>query len=659
MLEAVACGAVEPAVSLRDGVVATGRAPLPKRILHVPSGESRIVVKFVDDLRVRTSSARGLHSTVHGRDVAAVRELGARHALHFEPLVRIDEHRIDALLARALAKSGRAQPDLAGLFVVTTADGRRPDLHLANELQALPEIEFVSFETLDNPPPVDLDPMTPSLTDLQGYLGAESGIDAMGAWVMGYDGDGIRISDVEPAWQLAHEDLSDGQLIPEPGQTPSADALVNIDHGTSVAGILVGGDNGYGVTGIASGSSLAVYSELTEESGPRRTEAIIAAAADSAVGDVVLLEIQLTEPVTGGFVPGEVEESVWIATRVATDAGVVVVAAAGNGSVDLDRPELAYYRNRGDSGAIIVGAGWPGTREILNFSTFGLRVDVQGWGSDVFTTGYGNYESYGGDSNQSYTATFAGTSSASPFVAGAAALVQQAVTQVVGAPLTSAQMRAVLRGTGLPQQGPGGNIGPLPQVPAAIAAGILPHDAPPDVAITTPGATQTEASTLSTAVEIMASPDTAWVELSINGEVQPLVDDVPPFGFDAVDFPEGTWELVAVATNIWGVVGESTPIVLEVGYVPPATTSGGSESTGAGEPADTSSSSGEVVDETSEATAGGDTSSGAMPSVDGVDGVGGGCGCAGGEPRGGTLAALWLVWLGVPRRRRRSFSTLR
>ena len=48
------------------------------------------------------------------------------------------------------------------------------------------------------------------------------------------------------------------------------------------------------------------------------------------------------------------------------------------------------------------------------------RVDLQGWGERVCSTGYGDYELVGGDSNQAYTADFAGTSSASPLVAGAA-----------------------------------------------------------------------------------------------------------------------------------------------------------------------------------------------------------------------------------------------
>lgn len=633
---------------MRGGTVTGARTPLPKRALHVPHGDARVVVKFVDELRVRTSDSVGLHTGATARDVSAVRELAARHGLQFTPLVRIDEHRVDALLARAEARSGRAQPDLLGLFVVTTADGSRPDLHVARELQALAEVEYVAYESTDVPPPVDLDPATPSHTDGQGYLGPAPGIDAMGAWAMGYDGTGVRIADVEASWQLAHEDLADGQMTTEPGQTPDENALMHIEHGTAVAGIVVGGDNGYGVTGIANGSTLALYSESTVEGGWRRTEAILSAAADSAVGDVLMLEIQVTDPIVGEYVPGEVEESVWMATRVAADAGVVVVAAAGNGSVDLDRPELAYYRNRGDSGAIIVGAGDPQTHQVLGFSTFGLRVDVQGWGIEVFTTGYGNFAMYGDDPNQSYTATFAGTSSATPFVAGAAAVVQQAVKDAELEPLTSEQMRAVLRVTGVPQAGPGGHIGPLPQIPAAIATALSPHDEPPVVEITTPVATQTEDDMFSTSVEIMASPDTASVELSINGQVQPLVDAIPPFGFDAVDFPEGTWELVAVATNVWGVVGESEPVVLEVGYVPPVTTSGGSESTTEPEQEDTSSSGGEVDDTTGEPPDDEDDTSTGDPQATGGDD--GGCGCTS-SPRSGS--AWLLVLLGAARRRRR------
>ena len=59
----------------------------------------------------------------------------------------------------------------------------------------------------------------------------------------------------------------------------------------------------------------------------------------------------------GSSGPAEIHPMVWLVTRLGTDAGVVIVAAAGNGEQDLDSADYDEYRGRGDSGAIIVGAG--------------------------------------------------------------------------------------------------------------------------------------------------------------------------------------------------------------------------------------------------------------------------------------------------------------
>ena len=94
------------------------------------------------------------------------------------------------------------------------------------------------------------------------------------------------------------------------------------------------------------------------------------------------------------------------------------IEAAGNGRVDLDddRCQQRFDRNIRDSGAIIVGAGHAETRERLSFSSYGQRVDLQGWGHRVTTTGYGGLFDPS-DIRQRYTSSFNGTSSASPIVA--------------------------------------------------------------------------------------------------------------------------------------------------------------------------------------------------------------------------------------------------
>jgi predicted outer membrane repeat protein len=135
-----------------------------------------------------------------------------------------------------------------------------------------------------------------------------------------------------------------------------------------------------------------------------------------------------------------------------------------------------------DSGAILIGAGEPSTssydRQRESFSSYGSRVDVQGWGSGVVTTGYGDLYGYDEwlDDQYLYTATFGGTSSASPMVAAAAAIVQAIAIQENGAPLSPWQVRDLLVATGSPQLGNAAErIGPRPNLRQAIAE--LPQSA--------------------------------------------------------------------------------------------------------------------------------------------------------------------------------------
>lgn len=89
------------------------------------------------------------------------------------------------------------------------------------------------------------------------------------------------------------------------------------------------------------------------------------------------------------------------------------------------------------------------------FSNYGARIDAQGWGWEVTSTGYGDLQG-GADKNQWYTDQFSGTSSASPIVVGALACVQGALRAKGRTPLTPAQAIARLRETGSSQQdGPG------------------------------------------------------------------------------------------------------------------------------------------------------------------------------------------------------------
>ena len=459
------------------------RRPLPKSpvaLAPVPPSlaapERRLIVKFADAVRAR-ARADGELASAAGVDLASAVRGATAASLRFRPLIPLPQERLDALEARAAARSGVAQPDLAGMLIVELSGARDDDLvALGEALQRLPEVEFAYLQTLGVPPPEDIPPTTPNHVGQQGYRGPNPGIDADYAWTLGLRGAGIRFSDCEYGWNPAHEDLVDTVIHPEPGQTPvSAVPTYGWDeHGTAVLGETSAVVNAYGCSGMIPDAEIHTFPEWTVEGGKRRVAAITSAIAGSSAGDVVLLEMQ-TVGAGWDYGPAELDPAVWTVCKTGTDAGVVVVGAAGNGNQDLDSAPYAPYMAYGDSGAIIVGAGTSDTgHHKLSFSTFGSRVNLQGWGYNTFSLGYGTAFVYGGDKNQRYT-WFAGTSSASPMVAAACVALQERALQQLGAPLSPHSLRALLVQTGIPQ-GSGGHIGPLPNLKAALE-GMCPAPA--------------------------------------------------------------------------------------------------------------------------------------------------------------------------------------
>ncbi len=105
-------------------------------------------------------------------------------------------------------------------------------------------------------------------------------------------------------------------------------------------------------------------------------------------------------------------------------------------------------------------------------TNYGSRVDLQGWGENVTTTGYGDL--FDGtpdpvDPNRFYTDTFGGTSAATAMVAGAVASFQ-GVAKDRGYELTADEVRNALHDTGTLQDAgtTTHNIGRLPNLKAAI-----------------------------------------------------------------------------------------------------------------------------------------------------------------------------------------------
>lgn len=460
----------------------------PKEALRIPQGDQlRLTVKLADTLRARIAPNGGL--IVRSNSLSAAegfQKLAGQRQLGFRRAQSVSDEQLEDLELRAARNSGQAQPDLAGTVEVLAENlSREGWIDLASALHALPEIEYAELESLDRPTPppaVDIAPVTPLLVGNQTYRGASIGVNVDHVWnTYGIRGAaGLRLTDCEYHYNPNHEDLS-GLVSTQPNVVSTYTGFGD-EHATAVLGILASGNNGYGTTGSVPECNTWFYPEYSNLTTgfQGRTACVTAAIANSSAGDIVVLEMQTSGPPsgTGGYVPAEYELGVWNAVKTGSDAGVIVIAAAGNGNMNMgDNALFASYHARGNSGAIIVGAA-SSARTKSSFSTYGPRVNLQGWGGGVFTTGYGTYATYGGDPNQEYTSGFSGTSSATPIVASAAALLQSVAIRICQTRLTPAEMRQILVNTGLPQTGSNAAtepIGPRPELQAAVQALFTAH----------------------------------------------------------------------------------------------------------------------------------------------------------------------------------------
>jgi len=469
----------------------------PVKAIVPPGYSDRLIeIKFVDDLDIGLSDkyqpTNRSGGALNSKDATDILGLISDAGGSWLRMTGENESKADEMRHVAQMNLGEEMADLNNYFILNVPKGESAEQWL-DRLNSLAEVE------LAKPMPKAVALPVPDYEPNQGYLNpATDGIDAKYAWTLaGGTGNYVTVCDLEYSWNLNHDDLPSYILTWIMTTYTAQDPFNDNNHGTAVLGELISmKSNNWGTTGASYGTSMAVAPTFLKppvgDSGWYLSVAMTNASYNLGAGDVMLIEQQMAGPnwsaSTGdtGLVPVEWDLTIYNLIKTIVGNGVYVVECAGNGYQNLDNAVYntghAPFFWTNHSGAIVVGAGaapsgFGGSttdRSRLSFSNYGTRVDLQGWGEAVYTTGYGSlYNSEGVD--RWYTGTFSGTSSAAPNVASAVALlssVDEAYNTFMNRMLDPARMIHLLRFTGSPQQHgihpPWEIIGTRPDVKTAI-----------------------------------------------------------------------------------------------------------------------------------------------------------------------------------------------
>jgi subtilisin family serine protease len=273
-------------------------------------------------------------------------------------------------------------------------------------------------------------------------------------------GDGAVVAVLDTGVDAAHQDLQ-GRLLPGHDFVQNDETPQDGDgHGTHVTGIVVANEgNGVGVASVAPGAKVLPIRVLGDDGSG--SDSVVAAGIDYAIAhrvDVINLSLGGL-PLDG--IAGGSEFSA--AIQRAVDAGIVVVAAAGNDSLPIceqpsvngqilcvgavDRRGARSFFSSGDDASIMAPGG------------SGAPIE----GEDVLSTLPGS--TYG---------EIAGTSQATPHVSGVAALL---ASRGVRGQAAIDRILATARDAGVPGPDPVYGVGILDAnaavagLPAAQASG--------------------------------------------------------------------------------------------------------------------------------------------------------------------------------------------
>jgi len=250
------------------------------------------------------------------------------------------------------------------------------------------------------------------------YLSKQWALEGIPASLTNGDSTEVLIAILDTGIDQGHEDLA-RKVVASVNFTKTQTAADVHGHGTHIAGIIAAAaNNGLGIAGIAPNSRL-LNVKVADDSG-------MVWASTAAEGIVWAVDNGAKVINMGFFVPSPYP-ALEQAVDYAWSRGVVLVAAAGNGIKSVP-VYPAYYPEVIAVAATDVGGN------LWSRSNYGDWVDAYAPGVDIYSTFPGN--------NYGYQT---GTSVASAYVSGVAALAFASATDANGNGLVNDEVTALLK----------------------------------------------------------------------------------------------------------------------------------------------------------------------------------------------------------------------
>lgn len=351
-------------------------------------------------------------------------------------LVKFRDNTAAAGILRAFGLNDGPGVGSTGAHLITVPDGK--ELQLVDALGRNPMVEYAEPDFVVTPASDDtyfprqyaLQNTGQPFTNTAGTVTVTAGkddadVDAVEAWTV-TTGTGIKVAVLDSGVATDNPDINP-KVVARTNFTTSRSNDDNYGHGTHVAGIVAAtANNGIGVAGVCPGCTI-LAGKILSDTG---------AGSSSGLANGINWAVNNGAKVINMSLAVGASTTLETAVNNAWNAGVVLAAAAGNGSNTTMMYPAAYPN------VIAVGATDNNDKK-ASFSTYGAWVDVAAPGVSVYSTFPNHRFTLAREYNRSQGYDIgSGTSMASPIVAAVAALARSANPSA-----TNADIRAKVEST--------------------------------------------------------------------------------------------------------------------------------------------------------------------------------------------------------------------